>query len=151
MPDSVARTITPTVTSRNVATTVASAVFWKRVTGGGSSLRGSDASRNRDGRGAGDFRHSSLARPGRPRGARAASEASPGDSGYAPPMRRRPHRSAVSPVLAVALAAMVAVLAACSLGSGATPVPTAPAGASGSPAASGPSVIPVIIGSHEAG
>jgi hypothetical protein len=66
-------------------------------------------------------------------------------------MRRRPHRSPVSPVLAVALAAMVAVLAACSPGSGATPVPTAPAGASGSPAASGPSVIPVIIGSHEAG
>src|SRR3954452_3432032 len=38
MPEPVTRTITPTVTSRIVATTVARAVFWKRVTGTGWDL-----------------------------------------------------------------------------------------------------------------
>src|SRR4051794_13808127 len=38
MPESVTRTITPIVTSRIVATTVARAVFWKRVTAVGQDL-----------------------------------------------------------------------------------------------------------------
>ena len=62
-------------------------------------------------------------------------------------MRRLPRRS---PLLAVLVTATL--LAACTTGGGGpTPVATAPAGESGSPAASGPSVIPVIIGQHEAG
>src|SRR3954453_2977333 len=40
MPESVARTITPTVTSRIVATTVRRDSFWKRVTAGASSSAG---------------------------------------------------------------------------------------------------------------
>jgi hypothetical protein len=67
-------------------------------------------------------------------------------------MRRLPHRSAVTPLRAVTLAAALALLAACSPG-GTTPTaggPGASPGASGS-AAAGPTVIPVVIGSHEVG
>ena len=53
MPEPVARTTTPTVTSRIVATTVARASFWKRVTGGASSSGGmADAAGSRGANGA---------------------------------------------------------------------------------------------------
>src|SRR3954467_843116 len=53
MPESVARTTTPSVTSRIVVMTVARDSFWKRVTGSGRSLGARAFGRRRQGPGCG--------------------------------------------------------------------------------------------------
>ncbi len=146
---------------------VATAVFWKRVTAGAIVLEGALGRGARSQGNAG--RHSTRGRrdpdPGRSGASRrlrarvGGSRGAPPVSGYAlgdaiasaarvPPLSRRP---------AVALALVALAAAACGSGGGASPGwSTAPAASSGSgPAssagASGPSVIPVIIGQQEKG
>ena len=116
MPDPVARTTTPTVTRRIVATTVATAIFWKRVTAGAIVLEGA---RGRGARSRAERRRHSTRRaatgPGRPRtgatpGVRRVSGASRA-LGLRSRMRRsrapsaRPRRRVLACAVAVAAAA----------------------------------------------
>src|SRR5262245_38251893 len=113
IPESVTRTMTPIVTSRIVATTVATASFWKRVTGGGGP-RGSGAGRVAGLAARPHSTHDARGRPG-------PGSASGGDSGYARTMLR-------SPVRTVALlgASVALLVAACAPSP--TPSPSAAAG-----------------------
>src|SRR5689334_20054750 len=127
MPESVTRTITPIVTSRIVAMTVARAVFWKRVTATGWDL----GDRARDGPG---VQREPILRT-TPKRRTGAFSASRGDSRYAPSMLRSPARPFTLFVVLVAIAA-----AACSPSP--TPAPSV---------AAQPSVLPLILGQQVKG
>ena len=129
IPEPVARTITPIVTSARVITTLSVASRWNRVN---ELSRGTAGGRTASGRGA----------------AHSSASASSADPGYPCPMhlrhRRRPHRPApsVAPAL-LALAALAALVAAACGPAG--PTANGSAGASASSQPPGGAVLPVIV------